>query len=316
MEGSAPGIMGEPRPMANARLWWRTVRPVAYPASIIPVLFGIALAWDEGFPIRFGLAFLTLVGAVAIHTASNLLSDYFDFRTGLDRPGTHGGSGVLVERLLKPGDVLWAAFVSFLVAGAAAAILVLHAGMTLLWLVIAGFIAGVGYSVPSIGYKYRALGDVAVFTAFSLGITMGSYYIQTQSFAADALLSAIAFGFLVVSILHANNMRDMEDDQSAGLRSTAVRLGVTGSKVYFVMLLAGAYVLLIAAVAFASLSSGALAVLIVVPMAWRLARDVWRSPIGWQAVVAHTVERSAMHALFFGVALLWGIVAWKLLIEM
>jgi 1,4-dihydroxy-2-naphthoate octaprenyltransferase len=116
-----------------------------------------------------------------------------------------------------------------------------------------------------------------------------------------------------VSILHANNMRDLSDDEAAGLRSTAVRLGMEGSRIYFASLIAGAYAVVVAASIADVFCRGALAVLVTLPMAWKLVRDLWRSPVGWQAVVAHTVERTAKLSLLFGGMLLAGIIGWKLI---
>jgi 1,4-dihydroxy-2-naphthoate polyprenyltransferase len=300
-------------PTKGPGLWWRTFRPVAYPASIVPVVLGVVLAWDADMAINWWLAAVTLFGAVAAHTASNMLSDYFDFRTGLDRHGTYGGSGVLVEQLLRPRDVLWGSLIAFLLSAGAAAVLILAVGTPLLWLVIVGFAAGAGYSVPLVGHKYRAMGDLAVFTAFGIGITMGAYYVQARDFAAAPLFCAISFGLLVSGILHANNMRDMSDDEAAGLRSTAVRMGESGSRVYYLILIAGAYAMVIAGVAAAHLLPGALLVVATAPMAWHLVRDVWRSSQGWQAVVAHTVERTAKLSLLFGACLIAGLTSWKLI---
>ena len=63
--------------------WWISARPFSFPASTMPVIFGTVLAVVYGGyefkPILFILAFL---GMVILHSAANILSDYFDFKKG------------------------------------------------------------------------------------------------------------------------------------------------------------------------------------------------------------------------------------------
>ncbi|HPM42011.1 MAG TPA: prenyltransferase, partial [bacterium] len=100
-------------------LWWRAARPYAYPASVVPVLLGAALAFADGISVSLWRLLLTLVGIVAAHAGGNLMNDYFDFRKGVDRPGTLGGSGALVDGLMTPRKVLFGAVISFAAAAAA-----------------------------------------------------------------------------------------------------------------------------------------------------------------------------------------------------
>ncbi|MFA5811078.1 MAG: 1,4-dihydroxy-2-naphthoate octaprenyltransferase [bacterium] len=301
------------KPWHSIKLWWRALRPISFPASAVPALLGVALAWQAGVAIRVDLAVMTLFGAVAVHAAVNLLQDYFDFKNGIDRAGTLGGSGVLVEGSLTPRDILVASIYFFAISAVAALPLVARAGMPLILIIAGGFVAGAGYAVPGKGFKYRALGDAAVFLAFGIGITLGSYFIQARSISWSAVLCAFSFGLLVDGILHANNMRDAEDDLKVGLRTLVSIIGTKGSRIFFASLIAGAYVIPLVAVAARALPPGVLLTLITLPLAIPLLRDVWRAQPSDRPVMALAVDRTAKLSLAFGIAMMAGVVSTRLL---
>lgn len=287
-------------------LWLRAVRPFAYPASVIPALLGITLAWHNGAAIRIDLAIITVLGAIAIHTATNLLQDYFDYKNGLDRPGTLGGSGVLVEGLLSPRAIFVAALLFFLFSAILAIPLIVHAGPPLIIIIGLGLIAGAGYAVPRMGFKYLALGDVAVFFAFGIGITLGSYVVQAREISWQAILCAVPFGLLVVGILHANNMRDMKDDDVAGVRTLAVILGMRGSRIYYTSLIFGAYAVVVIGALLNMLPFGVLFSILTLPLALKLVKNVWRADLN--DTMAHADARTAKLSLMFGLAMIAGTV--------
>jgi 1,4-dihydroxy-2-naphthoate octaprenyltransferase len=273
-------------------------------------VLGSAIAWGSGYRIEPFLAVLTILGAVAIHAATNLLQDYFDFKGGLDRAGTQGGSGVLVSGLLTPRALLVASIVSYAISAAIAAYLVYVCGLTLAWIVAVGFVVGTCYAVPRYGFKYNLLGDVGVFAAFGIGITVGSYFIQTGSLHAYPLYYAVPFGLLVVALLHANNMRDAVSDFEAGLKNPAYRMGEGLSRAFYAFLIFSAYATLVAAVIYGAITRGAVAVLITFPLALRLVANAIKASPDDRNALGRQVGQTALLALLFGAMLVIGIVVY------
>ena len=70
--------------MEKLKLWLRAVRAPFFTATIVPVLLGSAVAWNNTGFFSWPLFFITLVGAVFIHAAVNLSNDYFDHISGND----------------------------------------------------------------------------------------------------------------------------------------------------------------------------------------------------------------------------------------
>lgn len=292
------------------RTWICALRPESFPVSVVPVMLGVAIAWQRGYRIEPLLAILTLVGAVTIHGATNLLQDYFDFNSGLDRVETQGGSGVLVKGLATPRAILVASIIFYAISAAVAAYLVYICGLPLAWIVAAGFVVGTSYAVPRYGLKYNLLGDAGVFMAFGIGITVGSYYVQTGSLDTYPLYYAVPFGMLVVALLHANNMRDSGDDFEAGLRNSAYRMGVGPSRAFYTFLVFGAYAALAASVLYGMIPRGAIAVLLTFPLALKLVSNALKAGFGDRAELGRQVALTALLSLLFGAMLIIGIVVY------
>ncbi|MBO7317808.1 MAG: prenyltransferase, partial [Bacteroidales bacterium] len=68
-------------------------------------------------------------------------------------------------------------------------------------------------------------------------------------------------------ILHANNTRDIENDTSANIATQASVLGVKMSRIYYLLLVGGAYVMVAVLAAVGVLSWIALAVVLSLPIA-------------------------------------------------
>lgn len=286
--------------------WWKAVRPYAYPASLIPALLGIAVAAFQGVRIDPLAAGLTVVGAIAAHTGANLMNDYRDFRLGFDREGTLGGCGLLVDGTLTAREVLIGSIVSFAVAGGIALMLCLLKGFWLIWLCLGGLVAGAGYVLPPFNLKYRALGDLTVFAAFGMGITLGAYMLQAGRFSAVPLVASIPVGLLIAALLHVNNMRDLADDLGSGFRTLAARLGERGSRILFAALVLAPYPICATALLTGLWPLGTALMLLTLPSAIRLAADVSLRPHPAGAVLVAAVPRVPMLCLQAGMALIAG----------
>lgn len=291
------------------KIWWRAVRPFAYPASVTPVLLGAAVAWSQGVHISFALGLVAVVGAVAAHTGANLINDYMDFKKGVDREGTLGGSGILVEGILKPGDIFWGSAVFFTIAAVCALIACYVVGLKLMILIVIGLIAGAGYVLPPFGLKYRALGDVTVFIAFGIGVTLGSYMIQTGYFSWTPVIYAIPIGMLVAAILHSNNIRDMVHDKDSQVKTLAGLMGQKVAKFFYAFLVLGAYLAILLSIIFGVVAPFVALVFLTIPIAWRLVIKMYRTKDGESVVLMDA--KTAQLNLLFGLAMIAGVALGK-----
>ena len=94
---------GGARPGAFA-IWLQAVRAPSLSAAAVPVLLGTAVAARDGYFHGWRML-IALIGAVAIQAGTNLINDYYDFRSGADSHNSLGPSMVIQRGLLTPEQV-------------------------------------------------------------------------------------------------------------------------------------------------------------------------------------------------------------------
>jgi 1,4-dihydroxy-2-naphthoate octaprenyltransferase len=235
--------MTDDRPERVTRLkkWLIAGRPWALPASTMPVLFGTSLAvviGGSGLDVPGFLA--ALLAMMTLHTAANMLSDVFDFKRGLDRDVTPV-SGAIVRGWLSPKQVAAGSIFLFALGSALGIVLVLRTGAVVFLFGAAGVNVGAANSI----HKSCALGDLAVFLNFGILGSLGAWVIQTKTFSWLPVVWAVPMAMLVISILHANNWRDIVKDSGKEVFTMACLLKDRGSLVYYGVLLFGSMILII-----------------------------------------------------------------------
>lgn len=232
---------------ATLRLWWMATRPFSLTAAVAPVLIGTLVAARDAFsPLRFLLA---LAGAVAIQAGTNLVNDYYDYKKGVDAPGALGPPGMIQRGLVAPRTVLLLGALWFALGSIAGLILVLLTGPALLWLGLASVAAGFFYTGAPVSLAYLGLGELTVFLFMGPVIVSGAYYVQTEHWSWTPVIVSLPIAFLVTAILHANNLRDIENDRVHGKRTIATLIGRRAATWEYVLLLAAAYAALVVMVA-------------------------------------------------------------------
>ena len=97
------------------------------------------------------------------------------------------------RQLLGEAIVLFA--LTFVIGMTAAVVLSWH----VLWIGVIGFLTSVYYTASPVKFKYRALGELAVFLIWGPLMVEGAYAVQRQALSGKALIISIPFGVLVAS---------------------------------------------------------------------------------------------------------------------
>jgi 1,4-dihydroxy-2-naphthoate octaprenyltransferase len=227
--------------MATLSQWIEGARPRTLPAAVSPILVGTGAAYQTGHVV-WAYAVLALVVALALQVGVNFANDYSDGIRGTDEVRV-GPVRLVGQRLAAPGSVKIAAFACFFFAGLMGLALV---GLSGLWVMIpigaAAIVAAWYYTGGSRPYGYLGLGEVFVFVFFGLVATVGTMATMTPPTAAG-WWGAIGVGALASAILVANNLRDIPTDREHGKRTLAVRMGESGTRTFYVVLVAVAFVM-------------------------------------------------------------------------
>lgn len=292
------------------------VRAYSFPASVVPVLLGSVYAWYATGGFHWLLFIQALLAAVAYHIGSNLVNDYFDYKHGIDRADTFGGSGMLTSGAMTPAQFMQGIIAS-LGFGTVLGLLIVwqlysqfgvQAALSLLVVGAAGLLGTIWYTAGKGSAKYNALGEPLVFIMFGFGYVMGAYLVQTGQLSLNAALVSIPVGLLITAILQANDTRDIADDSAGGIKTQSILLGPTGARVYFSLLLFGGYASLIALVLAKIVPLTALLPLLTLPLAIGLHKLFWTVRDVKSEKLLGSVEATAKLNVPFGLLYCIGII--------
>lgn len=277
--------------MTRGRAWYLALRPFSYTTAIIPVLVGTALAAEQSFdPVLFLLA---LAGSVLILAGTNLATDFFDFVDGV-QPGASFGASIQ-SGLLTPKEVHIAAIGTFALGAVCGLVLVAVAGWPILAAGVASVLAGYFYTASPIKYGRRGLGEVGVFFFMGPIIVMGAYYVQLEELTWASFYASLPVGLLVANILHANNLRDIQNDRSRAKVTISTIVDRPIADLILWVLTLGAFVSVVACVALDALPVMSLLVLGALPAAWLTVRVLKeREPVRLNLLVRNSA-RLHMH---------------------
>ena len=240
--------------MTSLRTWILGARPRTLSAGLTGVIIGTAVAARPGFGWGQGIVWwrfaLALVVALGLQVGVNYANDYSDGLRGVDDSGRIGPRRLVGSALASPAAVRRAAWAAF-AAGAAAGV-ALAAAVNWLLLIpgAAALAAGWFYSGGSRPYGYRGWGEAFVFLFFGMVSTVGSAWVQLETFTAAAFVAGAGVGCLTSALLVANNLRDISGDAAAGKRTLAVKMGEKRTRIFYLLLIAGGFaaVIVLAAV--------------------------------------------------------------------
>ncbi|MBI3247958.1 MAG: 1,4-dihydroxy-2-naphthoate octaprenyltransferase [Deltaproteobacteria bacterium] len=223
-------------------IWIEATRPYSFTASATPVLIGSVLAGADG-PFSIGRFLLALIGSLFLQIGTNMINDYYDHLSGVDTLESKSGSQVIQRGLLSPGEMYWGGIATFGIGSVCGLLLVAICGWPILVLGIASVLAGYFYTANPLPLAYKALGEATVFVFMGPVIVVGAYYVQREGFALTPFLISLPVGCLVASILHANNIRDLNFDAEHGKQTLATMIGRQAANWELAGLVYGAYVI-------------------------------------------------------------------------
>ncbi len=266
----------------NLRIWIIELRPPFLTASIIPVLLGTVVALnvaDSFDALYFGL---TMAGMLFLHSGTNVLNDYYDFIDGVDKPSVEptpfsGGSGLLANGTLQPKSVFHYSL-SLLILGTLIGLYITYQkGWVILLFGIMGLISGVFYSASPIKLANRGVGELFVGLNFGPLVVIGTYYVQTRSFAIEPVIASLPIGFLIAAVLYINEFPDYSADKEAGKANILVRLGKERGVIVYYFLMASTYLSIILGMAFGFVPLISILALATIPLSYKAVMNVRRN---------------------------------------
>jgi 1,4-dihydroxy-2-naphthoate polyprenyltransferase len=285
-------------PSPSIAAWIKTARPFSLTAAVTPVLVGSAMAARAGTFV-LGPFIATLLACIFLQVGANYFNEYFDYRYGLDHPGSLGASTVIFRQEMSAGQVLGGGIASFGIAAIFGILLVILVGPVILLFGIVGMAIAYFYSAAPFKFATRGLGDVMVFLAMGVLMTWGAYFVQIHQWSWPVFAASVPVGFIVTAILNMNNTRDYQDDLAVSKKTLPVRFGVEFGKRFHAFLIIGAYVALTFFALIGLLPLLSLFVWVTFPLAWTNVSGVLAGAD--RTAFARGIKQTAQLHLQFGV---------------
>ncbi|WP_411682705.1 1,4-dihydroxy-2-naphthoate octaprenyltransferase [Clostridium thailandense] len=227
------------------KIWLRAARPFSLTASIIPVTIGAIFAAKEA-KFQFIYYLLSLLAAVLLQASVNMLNDYDDFINKVDTKESGSSSGVIFENLLTPEELSKGGRLVLTLGCSLGLFLAFEKGAFILILGAMGALSGYFYTGKPLMLKYRGLGNPLVFIIFGPLMMLGGYFVQIQRISTSVLLLSIPVGLLTTAILHANDIRDIYNDEKAGIKTISIIIGRANSCYIYSGLISLSYISVLA----------------------------------------------------------------------
>jgi len=207
------------------------------------VLLGVASAVWMGARLNYTHLLLIFIGALSAHASVNALSEYSDYRSGLDlnteRTPFSGGSGTLPLFPEKAGVTLMTGWACLLLTVVIGAYFISAVGTALIPLGVIGLVIILAYTNHITRNPILCL--IAPGLGFGPCMVMGTAYVLCGSYSWTAFFSSLIPFFLVSNLLLLNQFPDVGPDRSIGRNHIPIRKGRQFAAVLYDILLAGVY---------------------------------------------------------------------------
>lgn len=225
----------DPRAVAPAtsRDWIAAARLRTLPLAVTPILIGTGAALLVADRFHWVIALFCLIVSVSLQIGVNYANDYSDGIRGTDDHRV-GPARLTASRKASPRAVLTAALIFFAIAAVAGLAITIRTQQW--WFIAVGAVCIVAawlYTGGKRPYGYYGLGEVMVFIFFGLVATLGTTWVQAFALPQEAWFGAVAAGLLACAVLLANNLRDIDQDRTAGKRTLTVLIGRTATRWLF-----------------------------------------------------------------------------------
>ncbi len=209
--------------------WILAARPKTLTGAIVPVMIGTAWAWKIGGAENFRIlpALLCFLFAFLMQIDSNFINDYFDCVKGSDDKETRlGPKRACTEGWITLPAMRIGLVVTSLLASLVGLPLVFYGGWQM---VLVGAACVLFAFLYTTFFSYLGLGDVLVLVFFGIiPITLTTYVIlpsTLQGVYPEVIMTSIACGLVIDTLLIVNNYRDRDNDKKSGKMTLIVRIG-------------------------------------------------------------------------------------------
>lgn len=234
----------------NISRWVRIVRAQYMTLPVVLSIIGNALAYYEG-KFQWGIAVLSFIGLMLTHMSVNVINDYFDYKSGIDkvvnRTPFNGGSGSIKDGIITSKATLSVGIILLTIAAFIGLFFMITVSWWLLPLLLVAAFFIIAYSPKILKIP---------FAEWSAGIGLGAlpilgcYFVQTGHYSWQALLVSIPSTILVHHLLLLNEIPDEEADRTGKRKTFPILFGRQATMNYYLILVLLMYPFIFAGIIF------------------------------------------------------------------
>eukprot|EP01132_Coremiostelium_polycephalum_P005173 gene5173-6441_t len=221
----------------------KSVRLWTLPFVFLSAGIGCLLAYKEIGELQIPVILIMIAIQSVLVFLTNLVNSYYDFVNEIDTYKS-AGDRTMFDFGVSTGDML--SFINFTVYTFLSLLAVLYfyipSHQIFFWKVLPftflSFFFALAYTLPPFSLKYYGLGEFCVVFGLVTFIPF-FYYTQTYHFHWKMIHYSIPFLMSIATILHSNNLRDLDTDKKSGIFTFAIFLGKDLSYFYYFTLYFG-----------------------------------------------------------------------------
>jgi 1,4-dihydroxy-2-naphthoate octaprenyltransferase len=231
--------------------YWIALRVFSLTLAFASTAFGILAAYINGYfqgestAYMIFLVTIILIAGLASQAGANLINDFFEGSFKYTPQGTKTMRFLKMERSYFDVFVFMSGIGVLLLCCAIGLYLIYRTDMWMLVIGLIGVIGSYAYTGEPFVYKRRGLGVPLSFILMGPLMSLGSYYAIAGSFSFTPILLNLPTSFLIPALMISNEMRDFLRDQKFAMGTMTVRIGDKLSKLIFISLMCGVYILTI-----------------------------------------------------------------------
>jgi len=236
--------------MEKIQLYFRETRPQFLILTLVCVIVGAAAAYWRTGSINVFYLILILIGALSSHASVNILNDYSDYQSGLDKctlkTPFSGGSGILPGKQMAPSAALVYGILTFALTALVGMYFLVIRGWLLLLVGLPGLVLIAFYTQFITRRPLLCL--LAPGIGFGPCMVMGTYYALQGFYDWTSLAASLVPLFLVSNLLLLNQYPDVEVDRLVGRRHFPILIGRLKSTYIYASFVIAMYICVFAAV--------------------------------------------------------------------
>ena len=212
------------------KYWLLASRPKTLVASLLPVVAGFLLAYEQSPDVSKVTGILCLLYCLLVQIGTNFANDYYDFLKGADDRRENAPQRMVSSGLITPKVMFVATCLVFCLSFTVGIYIMesVEGSRFLVFVGMTSILFGVGYTGGPLPLAYNGLGDLFVVVFFGFVAVLTTHYVVILSVDLPwqpNWILPLGVGFVINNLLVVNNYRDYEEDKKVGKRTLVVILG-------------------------------------------------------------------------------------------